>query len=75
MAKIRALSSLIHGVYDSEAAMARDLGWAKQRLNKITTGQKEPDIIEATQIADKLRVSVNDIAQIFLSAKSPNGQF
>lgn len=71
MAKIRPLSSLIHGVYDSEAAFARELGWNKQRLNKITTGQKEPDIVEAAEIAQKLGVSLDLIADIFLNEKSP----
>ena len=71
MAKIRPLSSLIHGAYDSEAAFARELGWKKQRLNKITTGQKEPDIVEAAEMAEKLGVSLDVIACIFLNEKSP----
>lgn len=75
MAKVRELCSLIHGLYDTEAELARALGWPRQRLNKITTGAKEPDICEASQLATKLNVSVDVIADIFLRLKSPNGRF
>ena len=65
MAKVKGLKSLIYGKFDSEAAFARELGWNRQRLNKITTGMKEPDINEAYEIACKLDQSVDTIAKIF----------
>lgn len=52
MPKNKELSSLIHRRYDSEAAFARDLGWTRQRLNKLTTGVKEPDISEAALMVE-----------------------
>lgn len=74
MPKNKELSSLIHRRYDSEAAFARDLGWTRQRLNKLTTGVKEPDISEAALMAEKLEVSVDSLVSIFLTRMSPNGQ-
>jgi len=74
MAKVRELCGLIHAQYDTESALAKELGWSRQRLNKITTGQKEPDLHEAAALARSLGVSLEFMAHIFLKAKSPNGQ-
>lgn len=60
------LRGLIYDKYNSEAEMARALGWSRQRLNKITNGLKEPDISELNSIAKRLEKSVGEIAQIFL---------
>ena len=65
MAKLMELSSLIHGKYNSESQLARDLGWSRQRLNMLTNGRKEPDLDEAIALADKLDVSLDVIASIF----------
>ena len=73
MAKILALSGLIHSKFDSESKMADRLGWSRQRLNKITNGDKEPDLNEVRSISDALDVSFMTVAQIFLDLKSPNG--
>lgn len=69
--KVKELRGLIYSKYDSEAAMAKAMGWPRQRLSKITNGIKEPDISELNAIAEPLGISVGDIAQIFLRAKSP----
>ena len=74
MEKVRELCSLIHRKFDSESALARELNWPRQRLNKITTGAKEPDLSEAALLAEKLDTSLEHIASIFISYKSPNGQ-
>jgi len=73
MSKILELNGLIHSRYDNEAQMASALGWPRQRLNKITNGDKEPDLDEVQQIADVLEVPFMSVAQIFLSKWSPNG--
>lgn len=73
MAKVRELSGYIHSKYDSEAACARALGWPKQRLNRITNGEHEPDITEAAELAVCLEISMSDLVDIFLRYKSPNG--
>ena len=72
MAKILALNGLIHSKFDSEAKMSDALGWRRQRLNKITNGEKEPDLYEVRDISNVLGVSFMTVAQIFLDRKSPN---
>ncbi len=72
--KIAELDKLIHETYKNESACARAMGWHRQRLNKITTGIKEPDVTELNEIAVALNKTVGEIAEIFLSRKSPNEQ-
>ena len=73
MAKVLALKGMIHSKFDSEVQMSNALGWNRQRLNKITTGKKEPDLDEVQSIANILGVSFMDVAQIFLHQQSPDG--
>ena len=73
MAKVLALRGMIYSKFDSEAKMAEALGWNRQKLNKITNGQKEPDLDEVRDISDILGVSFMDVAHIFLQKESPNG--
>ncbi|RPF48226.1 hypothetical protein EDD70_1041 [Hydrogenoanaerobacterium saccharovorans] len=65
--KIKALKGLIYGTYDSETEMATVMGWPRQRLNKISNGNKIPNINEIQLIAYALEKPVGEIAQIFLS--------
>lgn len=74
MGKVKELRGLIYANYDSESQFAEAIGWSRQRVNKITTGHKEPDIDELNTIATALHKSVGDIAQIFLRYRSPNRQ-
>lgn len=74
MAVVRELRSLIYEKFDSESDFAKQLNWSRQKLNKITTGVKEPDLLEAKMIADGLGVSVDILAEIFLHRESPNRQ-
>ena len=74
MAKIRELRGLIYGAYDSEADFAKAIGWDRQRLSKITNGQREPNIEELNSLAKGLGITVEMVAHIFLATKSPNRQ-
>ena len=74
MGKIIELSGLIHGKYEKEKQLADELGWPRQRLNKIVNGKKEPDLEEVAALAGKLDKSVGDMVCIFLRSKSPNRQ-
>ncbi len=74
MAKIIELSGLIYSKYEKECQLADDLGWPRQRLNKIVNGKKEPDLEEVTALAEKLDKSVEDMVFLFLRSKSPNRQ-
>ena len=73
MAKILELNGLIHSVFESESKMAAAMGWSRQRLNKITNGDKEPDLNDVREISDALGVPFMNVANIFLRLKSPNG--
>lgn len=74
MAKVKELSALIHGRFDTEAAFAREIGWDRRRLSKIITGVKEPSLHEVAVMAVGLGEPLERIASIFLNTKSPNEQ-
>ena len=52
--------------YDSEAALARDLGWPRQKLNRFTNGDRVPDLSDAKQLAEKLDMPIDIVVKIFL---------
>ena len=63
---------MIREKYHSEAECARSMGWKRQRLNKITTGKKIPDIDELNTLAVALGRDVAVLLHIFLNRKSTN---
>lgn len=67
------IKEMIQEKYPSESALAKQLGWPRQRLNKITTGVRLPTIEEINDLAIALGVSVERLIHIFLLQKSPNG--
>ena len=66
MGKIMPLRGLIFSKFESESQYAKALGWSRQRLWKITTGRKDPDLNEVQHMAEVLCVSFMDVANIFL---------
>ena len=74
MAKIVELRGLIYGRYETEAQLAAELGWSKQKLNLITNGTREPNLVDVVALARKLDKPVEEMVYIFLRHKSPNGQ-
>ena len=71
MAKVRALRAMIYAQYDSEAQLASELNWPRQKLNSITNGGKEPDLQEVKALSDKLKCPISDMINIFLAQESP----
>lgn len=67
------LKERIQREYGSESALARHLGWPRQKINRITRVHCKPNIIHASQLADALHVPVEEIIEIFLPDGSPNG--
>ena len=65
--KIDELRGLIYGRYPSKAALARELGWPRQRLGAVTNGDREPDIKEVVQLARHFDMGIETMAQFFLS--------
>ena len=74
MKKVLEIRGLIHSKFDSESKFAEHLKWHRQRLNKITTGKKKPDLDETFAIAEGLEMNFEEVAQIFLRYWSSNGQ-
>jgi len=72
--KVRELRSLIFAKFDTEAEFAKEINWSRQKLNKITNGQREPDINDLNDLSKGLGISVGELAHIFLRHKSPNEQ-
>lgn len=60
------LRGIVYSRYRSESEMAKQMGWPKQRLNKITTGLKEPTVQELNELAIALGVDIGFLAKIFL---------
>lgn len=73
MDKILPLRGMIFAKFPNEAKCADALGWHRQRLWKITTGKKEPDLEEVQALAAVLDQPFMDVANIFLRKKSPDG--
>lgn len=73
MAKNQTLNGMIHTMYSSETEMAKHMGWSRQRLNRITTGNKVPDLFEIRDIARALGASFMSLARIFLGDESTFG--
>ena len=69
MGKVLGLRGMIYSKYDSESALAKELQWSRQRLNKITTGKREPTLGEVQEIANALVVPFMEIAKFFLQRK------
>lgn len=61
------LRDMIREKFRSEAECARKMGWSRQRLNKITTGKKMPDIAELNCIAAVLERNADELLHIFLA--------
>ena len=66
------LNGIIHSRFKSETAMAQAMNWSRQRLNRITSGRKVPDIMEVNLMAEALGVPFGDMADIFLRSESTN---
>ena len=60
------IKAVIYGKFQTEMAGAAQMGWARQRLNKITQGKKEPTASELAAIAKATGKGIDDIAKIFL---------
>ena len=60
------IKKVITDIYGSEAALARQLNWPRQQLNKITTGTREPNLKELQQLSDKLKRPIGEMAILFL---------
>ena len=63
------LSRIIHGKYRSEEEFASDMGWNRQKMNRIKTGKQLPDIAELNLMSELLDVGAADLLMVFLPEK------
>ena len=66
------IKAVIYGKFQTETACAAQMGWPRQRLNKIVQGKKEPTASELDAIAKATETAIDSIAKIFLIYWSPN---
>ena len=72
--EIATLKGAVYNKFETYTKFAVALGWKKQRLSKIVTGGKIPNVIEVAEMAGTLGLSVEQVAGFFLKEKSPNEQ-
>lgn len=59
--------------YKTQTAFAEAIGWHKNKVSKMLCGLYKPDTDEVSLIASVLRLDERKYCDIFLPAKSPNG--
>lgn len=74
MKQITGLKNEILNAYKKESKCAEAMGWPRQKLNKITNGDKEPTVEELNAIAIALNKPISFVVSFFLPSESPNGQ-
>lgn len=74
MEPIKTVRGLIYDRYKNEAEFGRAIGWPRQRVNKITNGNRQPTIEELETMAIGLDVPTSVLLEFFLHKESPNGQ-
>lgn len=60
------LRSAIYGKFKNETEFAAAIGWSRQKVNKMTNGQYEPDLNEVNDIAKALEMDFYETANLFL---------
>ncbi len=74
MTKNHRIRSLIYARFQTAAAMARYMGWGKQKLHRIVSGIQIPDLDDLSDISRALDCPIGTLADLFLSEMSPNGR-
>lgn len=59
------LRKMIYERFDTEAAFARRIGWTRQRLHKILSKSKVPNITEIVEISSGLKEPIEKIIIFF----------
>lgn len=59
--------------YGSQRAYCRATGWKPNKLCKLLKNNYVPDVNEVANLASNLQLTPDDVIDIFLPKKSPNG--
>lgn len=60
------LRGKVYSRFKSITAMARTLGWTKQKASRIVNGLQEPTIDDVKSLSDALDEKFEDVAAFFL---------
>lgn len=60
------LKKAIEEKYGTEAALARSIGWSRQRMSKLTNGKKKPDVDDVAILVKSLDLPVNTVFNFFI---------
>ena len=69
---INKVRGAVYARFSDIAALAKKLGWARQKLSPIVNGKKEPDLSEVQSMADAMEMDASVLASFFLELKSQN---
>lgn len=59
--------------FNTQAELAKELGWTENKMSKMMQGKYIPDLNEVISIADKLSLESGRFLEIFLDKKLPYG--
>lgn len=69
---INKVRGAVYSRYNDIAALAKVIGWSRQKLSPIVNGKKEPDLSEVQAMADAMEMEASELASFFLELKSQN---
>ena len=69
---INKVRGAVYSRYTDIAALAKKIGWSRQKLSPIVNGKKEPDLSEVQLMADAMDMDASVLASFFLELKSQN---
>lgn len=69
---INKVRGAVYARYSDIAALAKKIGWSRQKLSPIVNGKKEPDLSEVQLMADAMDMDASVLASFFLELKSQN---
>ena len=59
--------------YGTQKRFSEAMGWHQNKVTAMLTGKYIPDVNEANEMAERLRLPENVFCDIFLAKKSPYG--
>ena len=66
---INEIRGRIYERYPNQKAFADAIGWSKQKLSLIMSGQREPSFKDVAKMAKTLGFTFEDLARIFLAVE------
>ena len=68
--EMMSLRGLVYTKFRSISEFASAIGWTRQKATNIVSGSQIPSLSDADKMSKALDVSLEDVAQFFLTHKS-----